>query len=75
MDDAYELANEFEHSEVNAVFAALMADFAAEDYRAKFASDELQLHLAKLMDFPSKFGDAEKRRKVAVRRPAYEVPA
>jgi len=75
LDEAYELANEFEHSEVNTVFAALMTDFTGEDEKARFASNELRLHLAKLMDFPSKFGDAGKRRSVAVRGPICQVPA
>jgi hypothetical protein len=75
LDDAYQLANEFEHSEVNTVFASLTADFTGEDEKARFASNELQLHLAKLMDFPSKFGDANKRRKMSVRIPARQVPA
>jgi hypothetical protein len=75
LDDAYQLANEFEHSEVNTVFASLTADFTSEDEKARFASDELQLHLAKLMDFPSKFGDAAKRRKMSVRMPVRQVPA
>jgi hypothetical protein len=75
LDDAYQLANEFEHSEVNTVFAALMTDFTGQDDKARFASNELQLHLAKLVDFPSKFGDAGKRRIVAVRGPICRVPA
>jgi hypothetical protein len=75
LDDAYELANEFEHSEVNTVFAALMTDFTGQDDKARFASNELQLHLAKLVDFPSMFGEAGNRRSVVVRGPICRVPA
>ena len=75
LDDAYELANEFEHSEVNTVFAALITDFTGLDDKARFASNELQVHLAKLMDFPSKFGVAVERKKMLVRTPVSQVLA
>jgi rubrerythrin len=64
LDDAYELANEFEHSEVNRVFTFLMSELVPDEQKRKFAFAELQQHLSKLMDFSKSFGDVESRKKV-----------
>jgi hypothetical protein len=69
LDDAYKLAGEFEHSEVNTVFRLIMDEFLDDERKRKFALAELRLHLAKLADFSSRFGDAEWRKKTEVRRP------
>jgi rubrerythrin len=66
LDDAYELAHEFERSEVNTVFAFLMNEFVSDEKKKKFALSELQVHLARLMDFSQIFGDAEQRRNTKV---------
>ncbi len=69
LDDAFELAREFEHSEVNKVFGLLMDEFLDDERKRKFALAELRLHLAKLADFSLRFGDAEWRKKTEVRKP------
>jgi ferritin len=66
LDDAYELVNDFEHSEVNRVFTSLMSKFVSDEQKKKFALMELQDHLSKLMDFSKSFGDAGWRRNIKI---------
>ena len=73
LDDAYELAHEFEHAEVNTVFACLMNEFVSDEKKKKCALSELQSHLAKLMDFSQTFGNVEWRKNIVLCEPGGRV--
>jgi len=69
LEDAYQIANEFENSEINTVFAFLTRKFISSAERKRFVLSELKYHLAKLMGFPQSFGDAEWRKSVVSENP------
>ncbi len=62
LDDAYETAHEWESSELNALFMLLASKFIDVAERKNFTKELLKSHVAKLKDFPVKFGDAEQRK-------------
>lgn len=64
LDDAYEVAHEFEFSEVNTVFKALATEFVRSDLRAKFVSAEVVKHQQKLVAFSRKFGGKAWRKEI-----------
>jgi hypothetical protein len=65
LDDAYELAHEFEHSELNRLFTFLATRYITQAERSAFVIHELLDHQAKLVDFGKCFGDRAWRREVA----------
>jgi rubrerythrin len=67
LDDAYELAHELEHAEVNRVFAALANEFIPRAERRAFYLANLKEHAGRLADFASRHGGAEWRRGIRAR--------
>ncbi|MBN1659749.1 MAG: hypothetical protein JXA93_15195 [Anaerolineae bacterium] len=68
MDDAYQLAHELEHSEVNTILELLVADYAGDAQAVMLVRTQLRDHIEKLMTgFPAPFNVPETRRAV---RPA-----
>lgn len=68
LDDAYELANEIESSEVNAIFQFLALECVPSDKRKVFVLSVIELHLKRLSDFSLNFGDRDWRRGVNIKR-------
>jgi rubrerythrin len=64
LDDAYELANDIESSEVNNLFSLLAHKFISSEERKKFLLSEINEHQQKIMDFPKNFGDRILRREI-----------
>ena len=56
LEDAYQLVNDLENSETNAVFDFLIANFAEDKKTQAFLRSQLKDHIGKLaIDFPSQF--------------------
>ncbi len=69
LDDAYELANELEHSEINTVFEFLFTTFSDYGKGQAFLRSQLRDHITRLMyHFPASFQSAAVRRGVAARK-------
>lgn len=65
LDDAYELANELEHSETNAIFEFLITAFAQDPKTRAFLRAQLSEHIVKLtLKFPAAFKSATTRREI-----------
>jgi rubrerythrin len=64
LDDAYELANDIESSEVNNLFSLLAHRFIPSEEKRKFLLSEITEHQMKIMDFPKNFGDRILRREI-----------
>jgi rubrerythrin len=65
LEDAYQLVNELEHSETNAVFEFLITHFASEQTTPAFLRAQLRDHVTRLMvDFPIQFQTAEARHEI-----------
>jgi rubrerythrin len=64
LDDAYELANDIESSEVNNLFRLLMHKFIPSEDKKKFILSEINEHQQKIMDFPKNFGDRILRKEI-----------
>ncbi len=64
LDDAYELAHEFENSEINAVFVFLTNRFVGSTTRKTFYVSEIEHHQGKLVHFTERFGGPEWRRSI-----------
>ncbi len=63
LQDAYDAANELEHSETNAVFEFLISYFAEDDQAQIFLRAQLNEHIGRLMiDFPKRLGTGTLRR-------------
>ncbi len=63
LQDAYEIANELEHNETNAVFEFLISSFSEDAQTATFLRAQLSDHVGKLMiTFPQKYGTGTLRR-------------
>lgn len=68
LEDAYQLANEMEHSEINVVFQFLIDNFDTREDTYQFVRSHLHDHVAKLMTgFPGAFKNAAARRKLEAR--------
>ena len=67
LDDAYELANELEFSEVNAIFKFLAAEFVPSEQRIQLVASEIKQHQQKLLDFFENFGDRNWRKEISIR--------
>jgi rubrerythrin len=64
LDDAYELANEIESSEVNNLFRLLTKKFVSSEDRKKLLFSEINQHQLKIMDFSKNFGDGLWRKEI-----------
>jgi len=63
LQDAYEVANELEHSETNMVFEFLISHFAEDAQTQTFLRAQLSEHVGRLMiDFPKRMGTGTLRR-------------
>jgi rubrerythrin len=63
LQDAYEIANELEHSETNTVFEFLISYFAEDEQSQTFLRAQLNDHVGRLMiDFPNRYGTGTLRR-------------
>ncbi len=67
LDEAYELAHELEHAEVNRIFAVLANAFIPRAERRAFYLANLKEHAGRLADFASRHGGAEWRRGIRAR--------
>ncbi len=56
LDDAYELAHEYESSELNRLFTFLATKFDRDGMRSSFIVHEIADHQSKLMRFTEQFG-------------------
>ena len=52
LEDAYQLAHDLEHSEINTVFEFITAEFISLDVQREFVSAQLKKHAARLGEFP-----------------------
>ncbi len=65
LEDAYELVNELENAETNAVFEFMLANFSKDEDAKTFLRSQLKDHIGKLMiEFPSQFASAAIRRQI-----------
>ena len=64
LDDAYELANEIESSEVNNLFSLLAHKFISSENKRRILLSEITEHQMKIIDFPKNFGDEILRKEV-----------
>lgn len=62
LDEAYESAHEVENSEINAIFIFLRMKCVSPGAKEYMAHTVIERHLDKLMNFPSRFGNAEQRK-------------
>jgi rubrerythrin len=68
LEDAYQLVNELENSETNAVFDFLITNFAEDKKTQAFLRSQLKDHIGKLaIDFPVQFKLASVRREIKVK--------
>jgi rubrerythrin len=69
LEDAYELVNDLENSETNAIFEFLVDRFADDPQTQAFLRAQLKDHVGNLLiNFPTHFGTTSARRAVRVRR-------
>ena len=67
LEDAYQLVNDVESSETNAVFDFLVTNFAYSKEVLSFLQRQLESHVARLMDeFPARFQSRRARMAVVV---------
>ena len=67
LEDAYQLANELENSEINVVFEFIITNFSADESAGSFLRSQLKDHIARLMtEFPARFSHAASRQAVKV---------
>ena len=65
LEDAYQLANDVEHSETNAIFEFLISNFSTDKKVQAFLRSQLRDHVARLMiDLPTQFRHAANRRMI-----------
>ena len=65
LEDAYELVNEIESGETNAIFRFLIDNFEADEKMRDFLRKQLNEHVGKLtLDLPPKYRGAAARRKI-----------
>ncbi len=63
LQDAFEVANELEHSETNAIIDFLITHFSEDDQVRDFLRAQLNQHIARLMiEFPRDYGTGSLRR-------------
>jgi rubrerythrin len=67
LEDAYQLANELENSEINVVFEFIITNFSADESAGSFLRAQLKDHIARLMtEFPARFSHSASRQAVKV---------
>ncbi len=65
LEDAYQLANELENSEINVVFEFIITHFTSDEGARSFLRTQLRSHIARLVtDFPARFASAASRQAV-----------
>ena len=65
LEDAYELVNELENSEINVIFEFLITVFSSDEKTQSFLRSQLRDHITKLMtEFPAQFKSVTRRRAV-----------
>ena len=63
LEDAYQLVNELENSETNAICEFLITNFSSNEETQSFLRSQLKDHIAKLtIGFPAEFQSAARRR-------------
>ena len=67
LNDAYDLSHEIENSELNMIFEFLVKEFESSEETKKFALEEIDYHLDKLMKFPQTFGDIDWRKSIVIK--------
>jgi rubrerythrin len=66
LEDAYGLADELEHSEMNTIFEFLINEFSDSQETHAFLRSQLRLHIEKLMTgFPAQYRGRARRRATA----------
>lgn len=69
LQDAFDLANEFEHSETNVVFETLIQHFAKDQHTQTFLRNQLREHVSKLaVDFPVQYNQPAIRRAILAKK-------
>ena len=69
LQDAYEVANELEHSETNTVFDFLIGHFAEDPQTQNFLRAQLNEHIGRLIiQFPRQYGTGSLRRGIEARQ-------
>lgn len=67
LEEAYQLANELENSEMNVVFEFIITNFSSDETAGSFLRSQLNDHIARLMlEFPARFSHAASRQTVTV---------
>jgi len=67
LEDAYELVNEIENGETNAIFRFLIDNFEADEKMRDFLREQLNEHVGRLtIDLPPQYRGAATRRKIKV---------
>ncbi len=70
LEEAYQLANDVENSETNAVFEFLVTHFSEDKKVQAFLRSQLREHVARLMlSFPAQFKHASYRREIKAAHP------
>jgi rubrerythrin len=65
LEDAYQLANDLENSEINVVFEFIITNFSSNESAGSFLRAQLRDHIAKLVtQFPPRFTSAASRQAV-----------
>jgi rubrerythrin len=68
LEDAYQLANELENAETNAIFEFLITSFPRDEQTAPFLRAQLKSHVGKIMiEFPTQFHSVGMRRAIKAR--------
>ena len=67
LEDAYQLSNKLENSEMNVIFEFIISNFSSDETAGSFLRSQLKDHIARLMlEFPARFSHAASRQTVAV---------
>lgn len=66
LEAAFNLANDLENSETNAIFEFLVTSFHHDPAAVAFVISQLRDHLNRFMEFPNQFGDAYHCRAIKV---------
>jgi len=65
LEDAYQLANDLENSEINVVFEFMITNFTSDEQARSFLRSQLRDHIAMLMTrFPTRFSHPAGRRSI-----------
>jgi rubrerythrin len=64
LDDAYDLAYQFEYSEINAIFEFLESEWIPSEKRNEIVHSIIEKHLNTLLSFSDRFGEKDWRRSI-----------